>query len=191
MDRNINRQFYYQIGGASGIGPIYRRGKHVQVGRGLGGALQSIWRFLSPYLASSLKSISGEAVRSGAEILSNLESAPLKTLLAEQRDKSIRNLSKQVGKKLMSLNQAGQGILPYKRIRSLSNSLSPKPKRRRTASVNRKTTKRKVVKRKIVKKKRKVAKRKPSKRKPAKRSRTGKSGKKVKFHANFLDKFLN
>lgn len=192
MQRDIQRHQFYQIGGASSnFGPIYRRGRHIQVGRGLGSTLQSVWRFLAPYLTSSLKSIGAEAARSGAEILSNLDNAPIKDLLIQQRDKSIKNLANKAGEKLMSLNQSGKGLLPYKRVRSDSDSFSPVRKRRRrtTRSKSRKVIKRKTKKRKSAKKKRKPAKRKAVKRKPAKKRK--KRTKKVKFNRNsFLDKFL-
>lgn len=139
-----------------------------------------------------MKSVSGEALRSGAEILSELETgAPIKDILIKQRDKTIRNLASKASEKLKSMNQSGKGFLAYKRKRVASDSLSPPPKRRRATSRKRKVVKRKkkVVKRK--KGKRKSAKKKPVKRKTTKR-RKKRSTKKVVFDKDsFLNKFTN
>lgn len=195
--RDNQIQQFYQIGGASGsYGPLYRRGRHIQVGRGIGTGLRFIWRFLSPYLASGLKSISGEALRSGAEILSEIDSAPIRDLLVKQRDKSLRNLANQAGEKLMTMNQRGRGLQMYKRKRVDFDSLSPLPKRRRATSSKRKV--RKPVKRKggkpkkgKKKKKKSVKKKKPVKRKATKKRKKSNT-KKVQFDKeSFLNKFIN
>lgn len=185
---NSQIQPFNQIGGASAnYGVFFKRGRYIQKGRGLGSALTSVWRFIAPYLSSSLKSISGEALRSGAEILGELDSgAPIKDLFIKQRDKSLRNLANKAGEKLQSMSQSGKGHLVYKRKRTVSDSLSPLPKRRRLTS-----RKKKVVKRQKNKKgKRKGANKKKSIRKSTKRRR--KSSKKVVFDkASFLNKFIN
>lgn len=104
-----------QIGsGVSDIGSVHRSPKlYYQRGRGFGQALGGIWRFLSPYIISSSKAIGREALRSGAEILRNVGSQPLKDLVRDQVKTSRKNLTFKAGEKLRAMS--GEGIKRRKR----------------------------------------------------------------------------
>lgn len=125
-----------------------------------------------------MKSVGKEALRSGIEIAANYDKAPLKDLLVQQRDKSIKNLANKVGEKIkeMSGTQTGSGLIPYKRLRDRSISTSPPSKRRRTRSVKKSGRKRKPKAKKRKKSRKTISKRKKKtktrrKRKPKKKKK--------------------
>lgn len=140
-----------QSGGSiSDIGGVHKSPKlYYQRGRGFGQALGGIWRILSPYIISSSKAIGREALRSGAEILRNVGSQPLKDLVRSQAKLAGKNLTLKAGEKLKSMS--GEGIKRRKRrTQHPINSLLPrritsKRKKRSTTGAPTKKRRKKIA----------------------------------------------
>lgn len=106
-------------GGLGDIGNIFSISKlgrnHRQIGSGLSDVFKSIFLKLSPYLISAGNSIGQEFLRSGTELLSSTDKAPMQTLLKEQAKKSLKNLGVKAENKLKrmrepNIDQMGTGI---------------------------------------------------------------------------------
>lgn len=145
--------YFAQEGGAlsdSHFGPIYQARHHLQRGRGFSSIFTNLVRFLSPYLARGARALGVEAARSGAEILGNLGTQPIGSLLKEQRDKSLKNLGAKAGVKLKEMQQqlmTGHGIKGRGDVNQFIASLGKLKKR----SKPRRGVKRVGVKRKVKK----------------------------------------
>lgn len=151
--------YFSQKGGAlsdSHFGPIYQARHHLQRGRGFASIFTNLVRFLSPYLAKGARALGVEAARSGAEILGNLGTQPIGSLLKEQRDKSLKNLGTKAGAKLTEMQQqlmTGHGIKGRGDVNQFIASLDKlKERSKRWKGVKRVGQKRKAIETKNTKK---------------------------------------
>lgn len=130
-----------QIGGrSSNVGPIYKARIHYQRGRGLSDVFLGLYRFIKPFLVSGSKALGKEALRAGNEILENVGTQSISSLLKEQGNKSLQNLTEKARTKLNEMqesNLSGKGI---KRKQMTVNELIA------SLSKPRKTTKRRTTK---------------------------------------------
>lgn len=98
------RYLLNQVG--SGIGPFYRSSLQVQRGRGLGLVFSNLYRILKPWIVSGSRAFGQEMLRSGKEVIQNIDSdKPISSLLKEQGIKSLRNLTEKAANAM-----SGQGI---------------------------------------------------------------------------------
>jgi hypothetical protein len=58
--------------GGGGIGPVYRASFRVQRGHGIGSFFKGLFRFVKPLLFSGAKTVGKEALKMGANILSDI-----------------------------------------------------------------------------------------------------------------------
>lgn len=89
---------YYQSGGSlRDIGQIYKGPESYyyrnQRGEGIGDFFATAYRFLNPLLQSGLSVLGNQAIRSGTNILSDLGKKDLGTIVREQGEQAIKNLS--------------------------------------------------------------------------------------------------
>lgn len=135
-------------------------------GRGLSNVFRGVWSFLRPLLVQSSKAIGSELLKGSADVIENLGGdKSFRTLVEEERDKRLSNLSQRAMNKLTKL-QSGNNIrsLAIKRKKKPSSNLI----RGLLAQVEgdrRRGVKKRVIKKKTNKKK---------KRKPAKKRRSSK-----------------
>lgn len=103
----------YNLGIEIYRGPLYR-----QSGAGLGNFFNTAIRYLRPLLSSGINAITNQGVKSAGSILSQLGSKDLKTILNEEGEKTVRNLSEKAIRKLRrargetSTEQLGSGEMP-------------------------------------------------------------------------------
>lgn len=98
------RYLLNQVG--SGIGPYYRSSLQVQRGRGLGSVFSNLYRVLKPWIVSGSRALGQEVLRSGKEVIQNIDSdKPINLLLKEQGIKSLRNLTEKAANAM-----SGRGI---------------------------------------------------------------------------------
>lgn len=187
------KQFGY--GPVADFGNVYKRGGiYYQSGRGsFGTVFSGILRLIKPFLIKTGRALGEEALRSSGQILGNLNKKPLKELLREQRDLSLKNLVSraETGLKAMSFGQ-GMRSRTINRPGSSMESLTfyPKPVQKRSRSVStrrkksqvkRKRTTRSQSRRRVIKKK------KPVKKVVRKIKRKSTNS---KLKADFLSKYL-
>lgn len=103
---------YYQTGGnLRDIGQIYKGpGEQTsssssqyyrnQKGEGIGDFFATAYRFLNPLLQSGLSVLGNQAIRSGTNILSDLGKKDLGTIVREQGEQAIKNLSEKAINKI-------------------------------------------------------------------------------------------
>lgn len=93
---------YYQSGGSlRDIGPIYRGPYYNnQKGEGIGDFFTTAFRFLNPLLRSGLSVLGNQAIQSGSNILSDLGKKDLGTIVKEQGEQAIKNLSEKAINKI-------------------------------------------------------------------------------------------
>lgn len=117
---------YYQTGGSlRDIGPIYRGPETYyrnQKGEGIGDFFATAYRFLNPLLQSGLSVLGSQAIRSGTNILSDLGKKDLGTIVREQGEQAIKNLSdkaidkiKRSGRKVSQEGKGRRGIIHHRR----------------------------------------------------------------------------
>ena len=63
-------------GGGHGIGPVYSVSPFVQRGHGIGSFLRGLWRTVQPVLWSGAKSLGREALRTGENIMTEIDANP-------------------------------------------------------------------------------------------------------------------
>jgi hypothetical protein len=125
----MNRYENHQLRGY-GFKPfphVYKREVFYQSGRGFSGIFTGLMKYLTPFLISSGKYLSGEAARAGKEILSDIATRPLTELLNEQKIKALDNILTKSEDKLKELrtNMKGKGAnLSIKRKRIGTNDFS-------------------------------------------------------------------
>lgn len=106
---------YYQSGGSlRDIGTIYRSSFHNQKGEGIGDFFVTAYRYLNPLLRSGLSVLGNQAIQSGSNILSDLGKKDLSTIVREQSENAIKNLSNKAIEKIRrstgsSATQSGSG----------------------------------------------------------------------------------
>ena len=95
-----------------GFGEFYKglrfqRG-YGQRGRGIGGILRTVWRFMVPIMKDVGKSVGKEGLSAGARILGNIaQGAEAKDAIVTETQKSVRNLAKKAAAHLD--DQSGSG----------------------------------------------------------------------------------
>lgn len=106
----INYYLRQHGGGIGDIGPLYRSPFILQRGSGgVGSFFSGLWRHLSPLLVSGASALSNEAVNSGAAILGQVGSKPLKDVLKDQGKIAMKNLATRAADKLKRKMQGGEG----------------------------------------------------------------------------------
>lgn len=108
---------YYQTGGnLRDIGQIYKGpGEQTvqyyrnQKGEGIGDFFATAYRFLNPLLQSGLSVLGNQAIRSGTNILSDLGKKDLGTIVREQGEQAIKNLSEKAINKIKRGSSGGGG----------------------------------------------------------------------------------
>lgn len=176
--------------GISDIGTIYRSNYHLQRGKGLSDVFAGLYKFISPFILRGTKALGKEALRTGSEVLSNIGTHPIKNLLSEQRDKSLKNLTAKAGvglKRMGAEIASGSGFRTKKAKIGVIHTLKSVPIRRARKSICKSKTKKKTKKPKPVVKRHKPVKRlkKPT-RKVTKPKKRGQSAKKSDFLQRFL-----
>jgi hypothetical protein len=107
------------------IGEIYKSPYRIQKGRalryyyaqgqGLGSVFRGVLHFLTPLIKSGSKAVGKELLRSGTELLENMDTqTPMKDLLKRQSNKALSNLRMSALDKIKSF-QSGQGLRAIKR----------------------------------------------------------------------------
>lgn len=130
------------------VGPLYKIRLHRQGGQGFSQAFRSLWSLIQPFLLSSGKVLSKQALESGSEILGNLGKRPIKELLKEQGKKTAQSLFDHAEDKLKLMRQQ-RGSGHKRRRRQLSTvikGLTAARVTRKRAKRSRKTTKRRSKK---------------------------------------------
>lgn len=104
---------HYQSGGSlRDIGQIYRGPEAYyrnQRGEGIGDFFATAYRFLNPLLQSGLSVLGNQAIRSGTNILSDLGKKDLGTIVREQGEQAIKNLSEKAINKIKRRAAGGGG----------------------------------------------------------------------------------
>lgn len=103
---------YYQSGGSlRDIGQIYRGPesyyRNNQRGEGIGDFFATAYRFLNPLLQSGLSVLGNQAIRTGTNIFSDLGKKDLGTIVREQGEQVIKNLSE---KAIDKIKRSGQKV---------------------------------------------------------------------------------
>lgn len=100
---------YYQTGGSlRDIGQIYKGPETYyrnQRGEGIGDFFATAYRFLNPLLRSGLSVLGNQAIRSTTNILSDLGKKDLGTIVREQGEQVIKNLSEKAVNKIKRSGQ--------------------------------------------------------------------------------------
>lgn len=131
----------YQAGyGLSGIN-VYRGPLHRQSGAGLGNFFTAAVRYLRPLLSSGINALTNQGINSASSVLSQLGKKDLKTILSEESEKAVKNLSE----KAINQIKRGRGEVPETQLGS-GMELLPllKPKKRRKKMSPRKSIKKSV-----------------------------------------------
>lgn len=79
---------------------VYRGPIHQQQGAGIGNFFSTAVRFLRPLLSSGINVLSDQGIKSASSVLSQLGKKDLKTILNEESQNAIRNLSEKAIEKL-------------------------------------------------------------------------------------------
>lgn len=109
---NRYSQYYQQSGsGLKDIGLLYRAPPYNQKGEGLGDFFTTAYRFLNPLFRSGLSVLGNQVIQSGSNILSDLGRKDLSTIVQEQSENAIKNLSEKAINKIKRStgNQTGSG----------------------------------------------------------------------------------
>lgn len=196
-DQFFDRQNQFGSGPVSDFGNVYKRGGiYYQSGRGaIGTVFSGILRLIKPFLIKTGKALGAEALRSSGQILGNLDKKPLKELLREQRDLSLKNLMTKAETGLRGMS-FGQGLRarainrPGSSTESLSFYSRPVRKRTRSRSVSTRRKKATVKSKRRTRsqsRRRVIKKKKPVKKtiKKVKRKST-----QSKLKSDFLSKYL-
>lgn len=129
---NMHREYikYYQSqagGNINEIGPLLQLYPSIQRGRGLGNLFAGLFRYLKPSLVTGLNFIKDEALKTGANILSDIVSgANPKEVFQDQAKEGLKNLRTSAINQLHSMYGSGR-----KRKRS-RNSKKLTTKKRKT-----------------------------------------------------------
>lgn len=122
-------------GGAGGIrgdlGRLYVSPRQLQLGRnfysrggGFGDVFRGVFNFLSPLLRSGTKAIGRELLSGSAEVLEGLsKNQPLSSLMQQQKEKRIKNLTQMAREKINNL-QSGSGFLTIRKPKGIGKQLT-------------------------------------------------------------------
>ena len=92
MEKDLLLRYYAQQAG-SGIGPIYS-GPLYQSGHGIGSFLAKIYRTVSPYLKSGAKKIGREVLRTGTDIINDIDNEiPIKDALKTRSKEAFNRIT--------------------------------------------------------------------------------------------------
>lgn len=98
---------------------IYRGPLYHQSGAGLGSFFRSAARYIRPLISSGMNALKDQSLNSAGTVLSQLGKKDLKTILNEESEKAVRNLSEKAINKIRrsrgdsSNDQMGSGMIPY------------------------------------------------------------------------------
>lgn len=128
----MSDHYMVQYGGYSGefaprnnFGALYTQPFRYQTGRGLAGFFGGLYRMFRPLITSGLKSIAGQGLATGADILSNYdpEKQNLSELMSTKGREGLTNLKRKAVQKVLNMAQMGNGLvdrrltMPIKRPR--------------------------------------------------------------------------
>lgn len=131
-------------------GPLYR-----QHGAGIGHFFNKAVRYLKPLLFSGVNAITDQGLKSASSVLSQLGKKDLKTILNEESQKAVRNLSDRAIEKIKRSSgqispqgQAGSGMMPIG-LSDLQLKRLTKVKKKPIKATTRKASNQTVRRRKI------------------------------------------
>lgn len=108
MENTYFQYYTIQTGaGLKDIGPLYYNSRFIQQGSGFGGVFASLYRFFKPMIQSGLSTLQNQAIKTGASILSEVGTRPLKEVLIENGKKARDELQTKFKNKF----QEGKGLL--------------------------------------------------------------------------------
>lgn len=139
MDREYTKYYLLQAGGGmSDIGHLYIQPHILQSGSGIGSIFSGLFKFLSPMISSGLNEIKNQSLKTGAAILHDARTKPLKEVLKEQGKRAVQDLAyKGLEKLAQNKSQEGKGRKSIKRrvaLRNFNQSIVPR-KRQRTKRI--------------------------------------------------------
>ena len=136
MDRAYTKYYLLQAGGGlSDIGHLYTQPYILQSGNGIGNFFSGLFKFLRPMISTGLNEIKNQSLKTGAAILRDASSKPLKDVLKEQSKLAVQDLAVK-GLEHLSKNKPQEGTgccrKSIKRKRNMINSVhSIKPLKRK------------------------------------------------------------
>lgn len=158
---DYTRYYAIQAGGGhhGNVGNLYRSGRFVQRGYGIGSFFIKFLNYLKPLAINGLQALGDQTYKTGKGVFSDIiNNKPLEEIIADRGAEAVRGLTERGIKKFktnMASKQSGRGI--YKRKKSRS-------KRNPTIGARRRGTKKQIGGR------RRVAKKRRSKKRPTKRT---------------------
>lgn len=164
---SIYTTYYLNQSGHGSIGEVYRPDHFgIQRGRGLGSILGGLMRILRPLFVRGLNAIKSQAVKTGADIISDIGTKPLKQILIDRGREAKKDLTEKALNKIQTMTGTGDGIIyrgnKFAHIIQPESSRSTTPKNKRSSLLNR-------LKSKINSKRNKVKKKKKQKNKKDKK----------------------
>lgn len=111
---NIYTSYYINQIGTGQIGETYASDFNgVQRGRGLGSILGGLVRFLKPLFMKGVRTLTGQAIKTGTQILGDIGTKPLKDIIIERGKQARDELAEKAFNKIRKMT--GQGINTLKR----------------------------------------------------------------------------
>ncbi len=109
MENAYIEYYTVQVGaGLQDIGPLYHNYRFVQQGSGFGSFFGALYNFLKPILVSGGKVLKNQAMKTGTDILFDLDgSKPLKEVLTHHGKKAVDELKGKLDRKF----QTGSGLI--------------------------------------------------------------------------------
>ena len=123
---------YYTIQSGHGlgdIGAIYRAPLVIQKGRGIGSFFSGLGRFLKPLFVSGLDALRDQSLKTGQNILRDIGSKPLRTIIRDQTIEAAQGLADKAVNKLKWKMQDGSGKTIKRRKLKIKRHLRCKRKR--------------------------------------------------------------
>lgn len=136
MDKVYTKYYLLQAGGGmSDIGHLYVQPHILQSGSGIGSIFSGLFKFLRPMISTGLNEIKNQSFKTGAAILRDASTKPIKEVLKEQGKLAVQDLAKK-GLEKLSKPQEGTGCCKktIKRrhdIQNFNHSISPLKRKRR------------------------------------------------------------
>lgn len=110
MNSHYAQYYLRQVGAGLGdIGTLYHAPLIPQRGRGIGSFFSGAFNYLRPLFSSGLDALKNQAIKSGASILDNVGTKPLKEVLKEQGKIALQDLAMRGANKLKRKMQGGEG----------------------------------------------------------------------------------
>lgn len=150
-------QYYLNQAGSSlaDIGGLYKSPIFYQRGRGgIGNFFAGIFKYLNPLISSGFSAIKNEALKSGSAILSEVGKKPMKTILKEQGQIAVNNLTERGLNKIRKMQKGSGKRIKRGRVSKRNHSVVKRKRKRKRKSTGSVKRTRKHYKKRGIKRKR-------------------------------------